>query len=255
MIGINPAEIGKREPRTYMDKSIWALDVELDLYEKYGPVGLYKETVDACLLSAKKMDELKKQCSGIPGIFNYFPELRQFIDGQRSTELKTTESNKKCINFMANYTPWPYPLNPKWFDIYIDALDRFKGDCRTTRFSSLYSREFCRRHVPDMPESLLRMLTGEDRVDRFGIFLKYKEAMRLGEQKTIILDAQIRILRALTTQMHKKPNCSVVLTHSLFKLMKMNCSFTVVTQEPWFVQCLNLEGISLEKGHKDVNLF
>lgn len=37
-------------------------------------------------------------------------------------------------------------------------------------------------------------------MDRFGIFLKYKDAMRNGEREALILDTQIRILRTLTSQ-------------------------------------------------------
>lgn len=81
----------------------------------------------------------------LSALLDMVPELRQLIDEQCSLRLKTTEEHKKCISFMANYIPWPYPLNPEWFDVYIDALDRFKGDCKSTRFSSVYSREFCKK--------------------------------------------------------------------------------------------------------------
>lgn len=245
-----PTEIGKIEPRTYMENSIWVLDVVLDLFEKYGPVGSYKRMVDACLSCAKKTDELKNLYLGISDIYGVFPEFDQLSANQYGTELNATESDKKCINFLASYTPWPYPLNPKWFEIYIDALDRFKGDCKSTGFSDLYSREFCRRYLPDMPESLLRMVTGEDQVDRFGIFLKYKEAMKLGERETLILDTQIKILRALTSQKKKfgyRLACRLSVTSNLFDLLKINCSLAEVTQEPWFVECLRHEGVSLEE--------
>lgn len=243
MNDLKPTDIGRIEPRSYMEKSIWALDVVLDLFKKYGPVGSYKRLVDNSLLHAKTMDELKKHK---PFVQEFCPEFLSLFDDLSNTELRVTKDNERSVNFLANYTPWPYPLNPKWFDIYIDALDRFKGDCKSTGFSGLYSREFCNRYIPDMPEPLLRMVTGEDPVDRFGIFLKYKEAMRLGEEKTLILDTQIKMLRALTNK-EKKFNRGLVYRMAVTcNLIKMNCTLMDVAQEPWFVECLRLEGVSLK---------
>ena len=248
-------EIGRGKFGSDRDKSTCGLEIALDLYERYGTVAIYKELVETWLSGAKGMEEIKKKSEdrnkdlGLSALLDMVPELRQLIDEQCSLRLKTTEEHKKCISFMTNYIPWPYPLNPEWFDVYIDALDRFKGDCKSTRFSSVYSRKFCKKHIPDIPELLLKILAGEDLLDRFGIFLKYKDAMRNGEREALILDTQIRILRTLTSQSTEIDElcCAFELMSNEIRLKKLRCSLYSVTQDPWFLSCLKMENITSEK--------
>lgn len=100
-------------PKTRMKELIYASEIELRLIEKYGCVVHFINHIGSWLSTAKRRDELNEEWNemkadpDIVAILSNMPEVNEIMNNHNGECFEIGENERKCINFLVNYTTWP----------------------------------------------------------------------------------------------------------------------------------------------------